>query len=574
MVLEITKESVEKAIQKINQFPSLLIGRESRDYDLIMENGNRYPPILVLSEANKILGGEELFLSSFNNSTKQAFRILSELGYNIVKKKIVNTNYLQTFDYKKFVKSCTASNLYFDDQLAARFISALITKPFVILTGLSGSGKTKLALAFANWITDKYYPISKNRFVKGEKIESAQVTYLVEDTDNIGVTLIQSDTKTKVSLPYALIEDWVKVIKELGYTKDVKARTIRENVKVNTQFSSQLNSFETHLKAAAFQLISKNDCINEGSYPVCILAVGADWTNREPLLGYLNALTPGAYALPENGALQLIINAIKNPKKPYFLILDEMNLSHVERYFSDFLSAMESKEPIFLHSGVADYNGVPPSINLPNNLFVIGTVNIDETTYMFSPKVLDRANVIEFRVSESDMQTYLENAGSLDMAALMNKGVSMAETFVHLANDKDLKASETTELNYTLITFFKELQKVGAEFGYRTASEISRFVAIAETIDPTWKLDDIIDAAIMQKLLPKVHGSRRKLEPVLRKLGELCLYSKDDINGVLKAELMFDFYDREKIKYPLSLEKITRMFQGLLDNGFTSYAEA
>ena len=72
-----------------------------------------------------------------------------------------------------------------------------------------------------------------------------------------------------------------------------------------------------------------------------------------------------------------------------------MNLSHVERYFSDFLSAMESEDPIHLHDNMK-LNVPPWKIELPLNLFVVGTVNVDETTYMFSPKVLDRANTIEF----------------------------------------------------------------------------------------------------------------------------------------------------------------------------------
>ena len=99
----------------------------------------------------------------------------------------------------------------------------------------------------------------------------------------------------------------------------------------------------------------------------------------------------------KSNALKLILEAGKpeNKDKPFFLILDEMNLSHVERYFADFLSAMESKEEIPLHDS-EDEKIIPQSIEIPKNLFVIGTVNVDETTYMFSPKVLDRANVIEF----------------------------------------------------------------------------------------------------------------------------------------------------------------------------------
>ncbi len=165
-------------------------------------------------------------------------------------------------------------------------------------------------------------------------------------------------------------------------------------------------------------------------------AVGADWTNREPLLGYPNALLPDTYVVPENGALQLIIDAIDNPDRPHFLILDEMNLSHVERYFADFLSAMESKEPVFLHSGNTEYNGIPPSITLPENLFIIGTVNIDETTYMFSPKVLDRANVIEFKVDKTEMEKFLSGDINVEFGKLSAKGISMAIDFLAKSREK------------------------------------------------------------------------------------------------------------------------------------------
>ena len=89
-------------------------------------------------------------------------------------------------------------------------------------------------------------------------------------------------------------------------------------------------------------------CESEEQYK--IIPVGADWTNREPLLGYPNALEANKYVTPENGALDLINRARLDITKPYFLILDEMNLSHVERYFADFLSTMESGGTIPLHN--------------------------------------------------------------------------------------------------------------------------------------------------------------------------------------------------------------------------------
>ena len=112
--------------------------------------------------------------------------------------------------------------------------------------------------------------------------------------------------------------------------------------------------------------------------------------------------------------LDLLLRALADPSRPYFLILDEMNLSHVERYFSDFLSAMESKTPVPIHqekqplltpSGAA----VRPSVDFPGKPLHSGHVNVDETTYMFSPKVLDRANVLEFRIEPEQAKGFVES---------------------------------------------------------------------------------------------------------------------------------------------------------------------
>ena len=84
-ILPFTKESILKAAEIIDQNPNLRKGRESVGYDLILD-GKKYPPILILSEANKFLGGQELLLTDFGNSTKKAFKIFDELNYKIEKK--------------------------------------------------------------------------------------------------------------------------------------------------------------------------------------------------------------------------------------------------------------------------------------------------------------------------------------------------------------------------------------------------------------------------------------------------------------------------------------------------------
>jgi hypothetical protein len=371
---------------------------------------------------------------------------------------------------KEFKIISELANLNFPSKLILRFIASLTSKPFVILSGLSGSGKTKIAQSFVQWI-----------------------------------------------------------------------------------------------------------CEDESQYK--IVPVGADWTNREPLVGYPNGLVAKEYITPDSGVIHLLMDAVKeeNGNKPFFLILDEMNLSHVERYFADFLSIMESNDTIKLYTGAKrkslDGLEIDLEIGWPKNVFIIGTVNIDETTYMFSPKVLDRANVIEFRITETEIESFLANPSTPDLSKLTKQGVSMAESFLSIAHSDSIAKNDN--LAKELVSFFKHLQLVGAEFGYRSASEIMQLVTKLKMLDKTISDNSCLDIAIMQKLLPKLHGSRSKLVKILIALSGLC------IEGITIEEFekkFDDFYknDFEGIdkKYPISFEKIIRMYKNVLANGFTSYAEA
>lgn len=374
-----------------------------------------------------------------------------------------------TFSIKAMIDYINQTGLIYTPSLIKRFAFSLMTKPFVILSGLAGSGKTQLAITFAK--------------------------ALVEDTD--------------------------------------------------TQ--------------------------------LCTVSVGADWTNREPLLGFPNALQSTQYVRPESKVLDLLIEANKpeNSDKPYFLILDEMNMSYVERYFADFLSAMESKEAIPLWNGCPepeneddDWDDTPKKIKLPSNLFIIGTINVDETTYMFSPKVLDRANVIEFKISAEEMSSFLENMKDVHPDNIISKAANMSASFVDIASKNDLEKDAAAVV--TLKKFFQELKNVNAEFGYRSATEIFRFICQAKNNDDTATRitdNEILDAAIVQKLLPKLHGSRKKLDPVLKQLWRLCFDGAE-------SELPITDENAKKAKFKESADKIWRMYESASANGFTSFAEA
>ena len=408
------------------------------------------------------------------------------------------------------------------------------------------------------------------------RLPQKTLTRLYADDSNIDLLnkMIDGTLKTEVPSEPFSIKKMIGYIEETGllYTDSLVKRFAFSLMSKRFLILSGLaGSGKTQLALAFASALVKNK-----DEQMCVVSVGADWTNREPLLGFPNALQPGKYVKPESGVLDLLIEANRpeNADKPFFLILDEMNMSYVERYFADFLSAMESKELISLWS-IDDANGentevdgVPQKVALPKNLFIIGTINVDETTYMFSPKVLDRANVIEFKISPKEMAGFLKDMKEIDRESINGKAAGMGASFVQIASSKEL--AKNTDAVSTLQNFFNELKGVNAEFGYRSATEIFRFVCQAKSNDDAApKLTDaeILDAAIVQKLLPKLHGSRKKLEPVLSQLWKLCFTGAGKDLNISKENV-------EKAELKESADKIRRMYESATANGFTSFAEA
>ena len=247
-----------------------------------------------------------------------------------------------------------------------------------------------------------------------------------------------------------------------------------------------------------------------------IVPIGANWTESRHIIGFYNVITE---KYQKTISLDLILDAQTELDKPYFLILDEMNLSHVERYFADFLSALESGEKIPLHKNIGD--GIKQEIELPNNLLVVGTVNVDETTYMFSPKVLDRANTIEFstyspvgymmndfddKKPQGDIK-YLE--APLTDSEIRNYDINELRSLLEDIYSPE-RESIWSLLAMELELFQNVLKKAGFDFGFRVINEILRFMCVAwryEGKKRTWdNWERYFDAQIKQKMLPKLHG--------------------------------------------------------------------
>jgi 5-methylcytosine-specific restriction protein B len=226
--------------------------------------------------------------------------------------------------------------------------------------------------------------------------------------------------------------------------------------------------------------------------------VRPEWTDPTGLTGYFDVLT-NRYVVPS--FLEAVLVATAHRDSPVFVVLDEMNLARVEYYFADVLSSMETKGRLQLHSNSVPLEGttgasIRAELPLPKNLFVIGTINADETTNPVSDKVLDRASVI-------------------DMCAVDVPGflASLEGRYPELSDARAASEGKLTEIQ-TL------MQKYGLGFGYRLIEEFVRYHAFDATYLKS-AAADVTDQLLVQKVLVKLRGGERQ-RPLLTGLDKVC----------------------------------------------------
>jgi MoxR-like ATPase len=314
-----------------------------------------------------------------------------------------------------FTAYCNGKGFYFTDELIRRFLASLSSKPFLLLTGISGTGKSKIAELFG-------------------------------------------------------------------------------------EFLVSINAGESLVKA-----------------------VESNWNDQRVILGYLNPLLGANGTYFDTPIVQFVKKANADPAKLFILLLDEMNLSYTERYFSDFLSALESRSrEITLPDKTI--------IKWSDNLKVIGTINEDETTHTLSPKVIDRSNIIE-----------------------MN-GKGPAEYLQSLIDRTDAKVANLVSKAWhgEYITLFNRIYEAsGNRFGYRVMDEITQYVIlnVELTANP---FNLYLDEQVYQKILPKIHGTRGEIKDILHQLQTLF----------------------NEIGFANSKNKTDKMVAQLSATGFTSFVTA
>jgi 5-methylcytosine-specific restriction enzyme B len=222
--------------------------------------------------------------------------------------------------------------------------------------------------------------------------------------------------------------------------------------------------------------------------------VRPEWTDPSGLTGYFDVLQD-RYVVPP--FLEAMLVATAYPDAPVFVVLDEMNLARVEYYLADILSSIESQHPVVLHSSSVPLEGstggeIPSRLALPANLFLIGTINIDETTNTLSDKVLDRAVVID--MSHVDLNRFFQ---------------VLTEREPGLAPSAQACAAILDPLNALLGPH-------GLGFGYRLAEEFVRYHAFAVSRLGS-ESRAVIDDLLVQKALVRMRGGEAQ-RPMLRSL--------------------------------------------------------
>ena len=303
-----------------------------------------------------------------------------------------------------------------------------------------------------------------------------------------------------------------------------------------------------------------------------LVPVRPDWSDSSDLFGHKDLsgnFHPGAI-------IDFLKAAKENPAIPHFLCLDEMNLARVEYYMSDLLSIIETRKFNEQHTIVTkpligkDYcrctNGRNDygEMGIPENLYIIGTVNMDETTFPFSKKVLDRANTIEF--SFVNLVVKATAGGQAVAQKLDNNFLKTEYLYLRDCDDEDLIDTvcfNLEELNQILV-------KANLHVGYRVRDEISFYMMNNKKAD-LLNEDAAFDHEIMQKILPRVQGSSAAIKDVLSELFSKCAGDYTGFAGAAAYEQMNAYLDSKSCKYPNSAKKIAFMMRRYEEDGFTSY---
>lgn len=453
---------------------------------------------------------------------------------------------------------------------------------------------------------DKY--VTLQEFINSSKTAD-RVKSVVEENNKNWIRVGKAFPKSEVLENNNITQEMGKTIKDLTWiykiavddSSNIEARNnstveiIRENPEIFLTNNELINHIHSYIKSKGFyykkeevmnlflsiktkpfvilfgisgtgktkmvQWFAESVGATEENGQFALIPIRPDWNDGSDLLGYVDI--KGEFK--EGPLTKVIKRAEENPNLPYFVLLDEMNLARVEYYFSDILSVMESrkwKNGKMVSSNLLSEETAGLDLKLPNNLYIIGTVNMDETTHPFSKKVLDRANTIEFNRVELANLDFLLELNEIEPAVIGNN--SFASRYLHL---KDLYQKNTgivERVTEELVKMNESLQLINAHVGYRVRDEICFYMAY-NVESQLMNFQEALDHCILQKVLPRIAGSDSRVDQLLRDL------YKQFTNKQFEEDLDLAVNHLTNANYPHSAAKVVEMLRRLREDGFTSF---
>lgn len=410
-------------------------------------------------------------------------------------------------------------------------------------------------------------------------------------------------------LVYSTHKHYIEFLKILTATNGIKVSTQTMNIQSGTKENSNYRPYITAIKSKPFLLLAgisgtgksrivrelARACWEEGSdeYKAQkpknfeMVQVKPNWHDSSELIGYVSRVSGKAEFVAGN-FLKFVAKAWEDQDTPYFLCLDEMNLAPVEQYFAEYLSVVESRkcgedgvvttDPILKKEDAEWYFNLTAAItsddkvrtrfnedgiSIPQNLIVVGTVNMDETTFSFSRKVLDRAMTIE--MNEVDLHGGLtkrhENIGKLGNAELVGSAVEGVDVY-----------DDYTDVCDTALGYLQKVNDVleGTPFkiAYRTRNEFLLYVVNnlpynkdkdGNDLPQGYVIARALDEITSMKILSRIEGDDTKVKDSL-----LNALSQTIIEGLNTLT------DEDHPVKSVSVAKLEEM-KNRLQSGYTSF---
>lgn len=480
----------------------------------------------------------------------------------------------------KFDRTITDISIYFKnqgfhytDEQIYNFYVSLKTKPFVILSGISGSGKSKIIDLFAEYMGQAYNNDDNYELiaVKPNWTDSRGIfgyhnllndIYQITPTLKLFLRALANPTK-----PYFLVLDEMNLAKVEYYFSDflslIESRRLSVEKEETADFDSVRLALGGNITLSQAIILSAIQ-MNSDSFktvadyrdtPIAQWWLQNHSKGNNPTAQFRTELNQGrgnsstsnlkpdgsrlagkafwaeqqgnSYKLKKDSEMDAAtLSEFKKLKSA--LIVEKTVIKQEEISLHDFphpLKTFEHQNDYTNYLFKNDEYYVPPKIEIPLNVFVIGTVNVDETTYMFSPKVLDRSNVIEFNEVDLFNAYGYGTPTNIGNQIPVNKSQEPFEMKISLATSDStnlLKDSYPDEFEI-IINAFEYLRPSNRQFGYRVFNEISSYIlnycGIKASKD---EIIDAIDLQMLQKIMPKINGTDDEIMELITNLLNLA----------------------------------------------------